>query len=100
MPSRALSPHRKHPLTQLEALRLLGPNWDGEPCDPPKVEVIDRARHVVEALVLLLGEDNVDVDADVLGGVAIYADSLCGSVWISYKNDGHVVVTDRKRSRG
>jgi hypothetical protein len=79
-------------LDQLHALRTLEPNWDGEPCDPPTLEAIERARPFVQALSILLGDDAVDVDADVLGGVYVHASTKRSAVSIAIRNTGSTVV--------
>ena len=77
-------------MQHLSKLRGLPDDWDGEGAPKPNVESLSRAKEVIDwaldrALVI------EDVDADVLGGVAVWLVSAAGSrrrAWIACMNDG------------
>lgn len=74
---------------QLERLKRLAADWDGEGAPKPSRGAIAGASKVV-AWVTAAGLEVTDVDADVLGGVAVYLHgSATGrSAWIACMNDG------------
>ncbi len=77
------------PASLLEFLRQLPDNWDGADAPKPTPGAIMRAETVF-CLVKSGGVQVTDVDADALGGVALW---LAGptpkrSAWLSFMNDG------------
>ena len=82
----------------LNALRKLSDGWDGEGAPRPSEEALQRA---AAALADLQDSpfDVYDVDADVLGGVALWlnAPGRTRFAWIAIMNSGRatVVLTSR-----
>lgn len=74
----------------LGSLGSLQDDWDGEGAPRPSGEALERAQTVMdwaESKGLLV----VDLDADVLGGVALYIKASAGAdrqVWIGCMNKG------------
>lgn len=80
----------------LNSLRDLKDDWDNEGAPAPSAAAVDLASLIVEQTSGLKGVQVADIDADVLGGVAVW---LCSTshparrVWISCMNRGkHSVV--------
>ena len=73
------------PNAEFDHLYAFAQNWDGEGADPPSAEAIDRARKIVGAGTSV-GFKPQEVDADVLGGVAIWYTVGAKRVWISCMN--------------
>lgn len=69
-------------------LKNLQPNWDGEGADVPSEESINSAKEIVT----WASQNNLDiedVDADVMGGVAIYLRGVYNrTVWLAIMNSG------------
>jgi hypothetical protein len=89
------------PTTQA-ALELgtLTDNWDGEGAARPSVEAIERAVLTIQ-WAKDLGLKVTDVDADVLGGVAVWLGSAAHPdrrVWVSCMNNGRdtIVMSNRE----
>ena len=80
-------------LEALDGLASLPANWDGEGAVAPNTRARSAAREVLLNL-RARGVTTLDVDADVLGGVAVtlYGDTEGRSVWFSCGNDGAIVV--------
>lgn len=73
----------------LGELSSLTDDWDGEGAPKPSTDAIERARAILGALEHGIDVDEVEVDADVLGGVALIVRSPQGkSVWIACMNNG------------
>lgn len=69
-----------------ELLRGLEPNWDGQGAPAPAPAAIEAAREFAERM----GISVLEVDADVLGGVAvIYVDDQGHRWWATFMNNGH-----------
>ena len=88
-------------LAQLEHLHSLQLGWDGDDASPPNRGAISHARDVIIA-ALRLGLVPFEVDADVLGGVAIWYESHDGlhRVWVACMNDNSATVLFKKRPKG
>lgn len=77
-----------------QALELLNlqPNWDGEGAEPPMPQTVDDAIKIINDLASY--NFDIEVDADVLGGVALYLyesriDNISGNyAWITIMNNG------------
>jgi hypothetical protein len=86
-----------HPALQaLDSLGEFPDNWDREGAPSPSVEAITRANGMLK-WATEAGLSVTDVDADVLGGVAIWLVGDHGRrVWLSCMNNGHdsVVMSD------
>lgn len=69
-------------------LRSLTPGWDGEDAPPPSDVSISVAKKVAQWIEQ--NELPIDsIDADVIGGVAIYLSNQLGkTVWVSIMNSG------------
>lgn len=71
-----------------ERLGNLQDNWDGEGAPAPSPAAIEQARQIVSWLVL----NHVpvaEIDADVLGGIAIWVLPAAGrTAWVACMNDG------------
>jgi hypothetical protein len=78
-------------LERLEALKTLKRGWDGEDAPPPSKFALVRAE---EALRALEGFE-LEVDADVLGGVALTGQFGARRAWIAILNEGHDTLTLR-----
>lgn len=71
-----------------DRLRALSPNWDDEGAPVPSEIAINKAKDIFD-WVNQHGLTVESVDADVLGGVAIYLDEVNDkSTWIAIRNDG------------
>lgn len=79
-----------NPMANLDALATLSDGWDGEDAPPPSAVAIDAAREVLRAL-LARDVTTLDVDADVMGGVAVtlYGTRAGHSAWFACSNGGH-----------
>jgi hypothetical protein len=75
------------PMTKLTKIAALSEGWDREGAAPPDNEAIGRAARTV-AWAWKQGFQVDDVDADVLGGVAVFIRTGERSVWISIMNGG------------
>jgi hypothetical protein len=82
---------------RISALRDLKTNWDGQGAEPPSASAIDTANWVVQALTGSgASPDDIEIDADVLGGVAVwfYPPRTGGMrIWIACMNSGSCVAT-------
>lgn len=88
----------------LNPLRILEEGWDGEDSPVPNA---DAFRHAEEILVeaRLRGYEPLEIDADVLGGIALYFSAPAGHAegeaerwaWIACMNTGGRTVTLRAR---
>jgi hypothetical protein len=76
-----------------EELSELKDNWDGEDAPPPTKEAIANARAVV-AQAFEVGYDVDEIDADVMGGVAVYITGIGGRTWIACMNSGVTTAVD------
>jgi len=73
---------------QLEAMRHLVEGWDGQDAPPPNREALDYAQEIVR-WALQQGLVITEVDADVLGGVAIWMAGQSGTTaWVACMNNG------------
>lgn len=82
---------------QLAHLRGLEVGWDAEDAPPPSLTALTLAEQVITNLASL-GVLPFEIDADVLGGIALWFESADHSrrVWVSCMNQGTgtVVFTD------
>lgn len=78
------------PSEALDALTTLTDGWDGENAPAPSPAAIEAARPLLLDLSAR-GVTTVEVDADVMGGVAVtlYGASAGNSAWFAFSNDGH-----------
>lgn len=81
-----------------EALERLEDNWYGEDEPKPSRVAIALGREIY-ATVAIAGPPFDDVDADVMGGVALYHHAPY--IWVAIRNDGEIaVVADGEPSLG
>lgn len=80
-----------HPVALLDKLRTLQPDWDSDGAEPPSSAALDVAATVITAFQAH-GCLPFEVDADALGGVAVWYESADGSrkVWIASMNSGRL----------
>jgi len=78
-------------LDALDDLRKLADDWDGEGAPRPSDEAIERAKDIVRwACDRGIDLGDAEIDADVLGGVAIWIEPRPGRrAWIACMNSGH-----------
>lgn len=78
---------------EIENLKNLKDNWDGASAPSPNIAAINRAKNIAN-WANMNDLDISDIDADVLGGVAIYLQSRISKrkAWISCLNKGYDVV--------
>ena len=76
----------------LAPLAALADGWDGEGAPAPAPAAIEAAREVLRDLAMHDHHPEADaIDADVMGGVAVYLYGPPGSdrsVWLAFGNDG------------
>lgn len=79
-------------LNAIEHIRSYEADWDGCGADPPNELSLALATEVV-TWAKSHNLNIAEIDADVLGGVAIWIDGALGrSVWISCMNSGELTV--------
>jgi len=88
-PSGSLRYASAGPTPLLQFLRALPDSWDGDDAPAPAPSAIDRAESLLRDSTMN-GVQVAEVDADVLGGVAIWlaGPSPAASAWISLMNNG------------
>lgn len=77
-------PEAKERLVELSAI---GEDWDGDGAPSPAPAALARAEAVLR-WADANGAEIVDVDADVLGGIAIWLRGAQGRAWVACMNNG------------
>jgi hypothetical protein len=75
---------------RLTEIKKLDDNWDGEGAPKPSEIALRHARATI-SWAETVGIKITDVDADALGGVAVWI----GAVWIADTNGGTTIVSGR-----